>query len=162
LSKIDRLDRDIITLLNHNARCSSADIARQLGVAERSVRSRIRRLIEHNVITPVAVVNPAAFGFKLWIDIFCEVEPNEQDQAIEALIKMPEVAYIAYSTGDQDISLQAVLKNSEDMQEFLTQKLHQVPGLRRTRTVLIPRVVKDTYQWLPPSDSFDISHSGSE
>jgi Lrp/AsnC family transcriptional regulator for asnA, asnC and gidA len=158
LSKIDRLDREIITLLNRDGRCPSAEIARRLGVAERSVRSRIRRLIEHNVITPVAVVNPAAFGYTLWIDIFCEVEPNEQDQAIEALVKMPEVAYVAYSTGDQDISLQAVLKSSEDMQEFLTQKLHQVPGLRRTRTVLIPRVVKDTYQWLPPDDSFEHPH----
>jgi Lrp/AsnC family transcriptional regulator for asnA, asnC and gidA len=162
LSKFDQLDHDIITLLNRNARSSSAEIARELGTAERSVRNRIRRLIENKVIAPVAVVNPAAFGYTLWVDIFCEVDPNEQDQAIEALVKMPEVAYIAYSTGDQDISLQAVLKNSEDMHEFLTQRLHQVPGLRRTRTVLIPRVVKDTYQWLPPNDSIDVSNSGRE
>jgi hypothetical protein len=38
------------------------------------------------------------------------------------------------------------------MQSFITDKLHQVPGLRRTRTVLMLQLLKDTYEWRPPSD----------
>jgi DNA-binding Lrp family transcriptional regulator len=66
---------------------------------------------------------------------------------------MPEVAYLAYSTGDQDISIQALFKNTDELHHFLTQKLNHVPGIRRTRTVLVPRIIKDTYQWLPPDDT---------
>jgi Lrp/AsnC family transcriptional regulator for asnA, asnC and gidA len=154
LSKIDRLDQAIISFLNRDARMPSARIARSLGVSERTIHHRIKRLIANDVIRPTAVVNPAAFGYTLAVDIFCELEVGNQEQAVEAILAMPEVSYLALSTGDQDISLQAVFKSSTEMHDFITQQLHQVPGMRRTRIVLIPRIVKDSYQWLPPGECF--------
>lgn len=152
--KLTKLDKAIIHGLNANARLSSSQIARELEVAERTVRHRINRLIEAEIIKPVAVVNAAAFGYDLVVDIFCEVDVTCQTQIVEAISALPEVSYLAYFTGDQDISLQALFKNSEDMHAFITDRLHQIPGIRRTRTVLVPRIVKDTYQWLPPDGAF--------
>ncbi|GAB4543445.1 MAG: Lrp/AsnC family transcriptional regulator [Anaerolineae bacterium] len=154
MANLDALDQALIRYLNQNARMSSARIARELNVAERTIRHRIARLIERDIIRPVAVVNPSAFGYDLAVDIFCDLDGVEHTQVIEAIATMPEVAYVAYSTGDQDISIQALFKNTDDLHHFLTQKLHHIPGIRRTRTVLVPRVVKDTYQWLPPDDAF--------
>ena len=165
MSKFDSLDLTILTHLNQNARLSSAAIARQTGVSERTIHNRINRLIESNAIQPIALVNPAAFGYTLAIDIFCELEVGHQEQAIQALLELPEISYIAISTGDQDLSLQALFKDSEAMHEFIAHKLHQVPGMRRTRTVLIPRIVKESSRWLPPAEAFDQpdepSHPGS-
>lgn len=159
MSKLDRLDNAIISFLNRDARIPSARIARELGIAERTVHNRIKRLIERDIIQPIAVVNPAAFGYNLAVDIFCELEVGYQEQAIKAILDMPEVSYLALSTGDQDISLQALFKDGDEMQSFITNKLHQVPGMRKTRAVLIPRILKDTYQWLPPSNSTENPHS---
>ncbi len=103
---------------------------------------------------PVAVVNPQAFGFNLVVDIFCEVEVQMRAEVVDAIQSLPEVSYMAFSTGDQDISFQALFKNSQDMHEFITQKIYAIAGIRRTRTVLVPRIVKDTYQWLPPEDRY--------
>jgi DNA-binding Lrp family transcriptional regulator len=114
------------------------------------------------VIQPVAVVNPAAFGYTLAVDIFCELEMGYQQSVVEAILSFPQVSYLAISTGDQDISLQAIFKDSEEMHEFITRQLHHVPGIRRTRTVLIPRILKDTYQWLPPDDVMEKTSSGRE
>jgi Lrp/AsnC family transcriptional regulator for asnA, asnC and gidA len=165
LSKFDSLDLSILTHLNQNARLSSAAIARQTGVSERTIKNRIKRLIESNAILPTAVIDPVAFGYTLAIDIFYEIEVGHQEQAIQALLKLPEISYIAISTGDHDLSLQALFKDSEAMHDFITHKLHQVPGMRRTRTVLIPRIIKDSSRWLPPADAFqqpdESSHSGS-
>ena len=155
MSKFNRLDKAIIEYLNQDARSSSAEMARCLGISERTVRYRIRRLIEQNVIQPTTVINPASFGYTLAVDIFCELEMGMQGQAIDALRVLPEVTYLAISTGDEDISLQAIFRSSEEMHEFITHKLHQIPGMRRTRTVLIPRILKDSYQWLPPDDLFE-------
>lgn len=152
--KLTELDKVIIQRLNQNARLPSSQIARELEIAERTVRHRINRLIEAKVIQPVAVVNAAAFGYDLVVDIFCEVDVSCQAQIVEAIAALPEVSYLAYFTGDQDISFQALFKNSEEMHAFITDRLHQIPGIRRTRTVLVPRIVKDTYQWLPPDDVF--------
>jgi len=158
LSKFDPLDQAIITYLNRDARIPSARIARDMGVAERTVNNRIKRLVETKVIQPIAVVNPASFGYTIAVEIYCELEVGHQEQAITAIVNMPEVSYIALSTGDQDISLQAFFKDSEEMHAFISQKLHHVPGMRRTRTVLIPQIIKDNYQWLPPDDVFE--HAG--
>lgn len=155
MSKLDWLDKAIITQLNQDARLPSARIARDLGVSERTVHNRIQRLIEMDVIRTVAVVNPAAFSYTLAVDIFCELEVGFQQQVVEEILSLPQVTYLAISTGDQDISLQAFFQNSEQMHEFITNHLHQVPGIRRTRTILIPRILKDSYQWLPPDEAFE-------
>lgn len=154
MSKFDSLDRLILTLLNRDARLSSAAIARQTGASERTINNRIKRLIESKAVQPTAVVDPAAFGYSLAIDIFCELEVGHQEQVLQALLELPEISYIAISTGDQDLSLQALFKDSEAMHAFITHKLHQVPGMRRTRTVLIPRIIKGSFRWLPPEDAF--------
>ena len=151
----DHLDQAILKLLHHNARLPSAQIARELGESPRTIQNRIQRLIDLSVIQPVGVVNPASFGYTLAVDIFCELEVGFQELALQAILDMPNVTYAAISTGDQDISLQAIFKNSTEMEEFITHKLHQVPGMRRTRTVLIPRILKDTYQWLPSESDFN-------
>jgi len=88
------------------------------------------------------------------VDIFCEVEVNMREQVVNAIKPLPEVSYMAFSTGDQDISFQALFKNTEDMHKFITQRIYAIPGIRRTRAVLVPRIVKDTYQWLPPEEAF--------
>jgi Lrp/AsnC family transcriptional regulator for asnA, asnC and gidA len=158
LSRFNRLDKAIIECLNKDARASSAEIARELAIAERTVRYRIQRLTDQNVIRPITVVIPASFGYNLAVDIFCEVDLEYQNQTIDALLNLPEVTYVAISTGDQDIILQAIFKNSDEVHDFITHKLHQVPGMRRTRTVLVPRILKDTYQWLPPDDAYDLGN----
>ncbi len=155
MNQPSELDRQIIISLNQDARLSSAELARQLDVPERTVRYRITRLIEEDVIRPVAVVNPAAFGYKLVIDVFCEIDTARQTEIVTLIQAMPEVSYIAFATGDQDISFQALFKNSEAMHHFITERLRHIPGIGRTRTVLVPRIVKDTHRWLPPAEDFE-------
>jgi Lrp/AsnC family transcriptional regulator for asnA, asnC and gidA len=152
LLKLTDLDHHLIRRLNQDARLTSAELARESGMSERTVRHRINRLIENEIIKPVAVVNPIAFGYDLVVDIFCEVEVTAREAVIGAIRNIPEVSYMAFSTGDQDISFQALFKNSDDMHDFITKRLYAISGIRRTRTVLVPKIVKDTYQWLPPKE----------
>ena len=54
---MDELDRKIIALLQMDGRASNAKIAREVGVSEGTVRRRLRRLIEDDVVNVVAVPN---------------------------------------------------------------------------------------------------------
>lgn len=130
----------------------SAQISRLLDTPERTIRFRVNQLIDQEIIKPVAVVNAARFGYDLVVDIFCEVEIARREAVLDALKEMPEISYLAFSTGEQDLSIQAMFKNSASLHDFITRKLHQIEGIRRTRTVMVPQILKDTYQWLPPQD----------
>ncbi|MBI3158011.1 MAG: Lrp/AsnC family transcriptional regulator [Chloroflexi bacterium] len=158
MTRLDQTDREIIWLLNQDARLSSAEIGRRLELPERTVRNRINRLLRDEIIKPVGVLNPAKFGYHLAVDIFCELEMGAQKQVIEAVLPMREVTYLAYSTGDQDLSIQAIFTDSDEMHDFITRRLHTIPGIRRTRTVLVPRIVKETYEWRPPDEAFAGGH----
>jgi Lrp/AsnC family transcriptional regulator for asnA, asnC and gidA len=149
----DQLDRHIIQLLQTDGRATSAEIARQLGASERTVRNRINRLVEEGAILPTVVVNHKRFGYPTAVDIFCEVDISRMAEIGQALAQLPEVNYIAYSTGDQDISIQALLESGDAVYEFV-QRLVSIPGIRRTKTVLVPRIVKNTYEWIPPVTDF--------
>jgi Lrp/AsnC family transcriptional regulator for asnA, asnC and gidA len=149
----DKLDQCIIRLLQKNGRAKSAVLARELGVSDRTVRNRIKRLVEQGAILPTVVVNHRSFGYHTAVDIFCEVDMSRMAEVGHALLQLPEVNYIAFSTGDQDFSVQALLESSDAVYDFV-QKLVSIPGVRRTRTVLVPRILKDAYQWMPPDSDF--------
>jgi DNA-binding Lrp family transcriptional regulator len=154
LPALDCTDQAILVAVGKDARLSNSEIARQTGIPERTVHHRLRRMIDAGWVKTTVVVNPHAFGYDLAVDIFCEMEPGSMSQAADLLLKMPEISYLAMSTGDQDLSIQAFFQSIDEMQAFITEKLHQVPGLRRTRTVLTLQLLKDTYEWRPPSDCF--------
>jgi len=153
--KLDDLDQAIIEFLHQDGRTPSAEIARELEMSPRTVQNRIQRLVDQGVIQILAVVNPAAFGFGMLVDIFCEIEAGHLDQAIDEIQKMPNVTCISISTGDEDISLQAIFRDSAELHEFITRRLHQVPGLQRSRTVLLTRLLKSTCQWFPSKEAFE-------
>ncbi len=150
---IDELDRQIIRLLQEDSRMPSADIARRLGVAERTVRARINRLVQDGVIKLVAIVNPSALGYDVTADIFLEVEPGRLEEVAQQLVEMEEVAYVGLTTGDRDISIQVFVPSVDALYRFITEKLQRIPGVVGTTTYVVPRVLKWLHNWSLPSES---------
>ena len=54
---MDELDQRIIGLLQMDGRASNAALARELGVTEGTIRRRVSRLIQEDVISIAAVPN---------------------------------------------------------------------------------------------------------
>jgi Lrp/AsnC family transcriptional regulator for asnA, asnC and gidA len=150
-SRIDRLDQAIVRLLIEDGRMGSAEIARRIGdVSERSVRYRIERLIQQGVIQVKAIVNPKVVGFPVMADIFVEVEPGRVMEVAQKLAEFGCVGYVACSTGERDLSIQVYARDNEELYRFVTEVVGNVPGVRRTSTVLLPLVLKDNYDWQIP------------
>jgi len=149
---IDELDRQIIHLLQEDSRMPSAEIARRLGVAERTVRARINRLVQDGVVKLVAIVNPAALGYDVTADIFLEVEPGRLEEVARQLVDMEEVAYVGLTTGDRDISIQVFVPSVDALYRFITEKLQRIPGVVGTTTYVVPRVLKWLHNWSLPAE----------
>lgn len=147
------LDRQIILLLQQDGRMPSSEIARQFNVPVRTVRHRIDRMVAQNVIIPTVVVNHKHFGYPMAVDIFCEVEISRIEEVGNKLKQYSEINYIAFSFGDQDVSIQALFETTDAAFAFV-QKLANTPGILRTKTVFVPRVIKNTYEWIPPETDF--------
>lgn len=149
---IDELDLAIIRLLQQDSRMPSAVIARQLGVAERTVRARINRLVQDDVIRLVAVLNPAALGYEVVADIFLEVEPTRLEEVAARVAEMQEVSYVGLTTGERDISVQVFTSSIDALYRLITERLSPIPGVLNTTTYIVPRVLKWLHNWSLPDD----------
>lgn len=149
---IDHIDRSIIDCLQEDSRRPSAEIARGLGIAERTVRARIDRLVQDGVVHLAAIVNPRALGYDVTADVFLEVELGKVQSVADEVSKVEEVCYVGLTTGDRDISLQVHAPSIDALYDFVSQRLNRISGVLRSKTFVIPRVNKQLPDWRLPSN----------
>jgi len=149
---VDVIDREIVSLLCEDGRISSSEITRRIGhVSERAVRYRIDRLIRNDVIRVSAVVNPQVIGFTVTADVIIEVAPGCVKSVAAAAAELPNVSYVAGSVGDGDLSIQVYARDNTELLRVVEEQIGRVPGVTRTRTVMVPWKLKDAYQWAIPA-----------
>ncbi|MHB1005050.1 MAG: Lrp/AsnC family transcriptional regulator [Chloroflexota bacterium] len=145
---LDSLDHAIIRLLQEDGRMSSAAIGRQLSLSEAAVRKRTSRLFLNGCIRVVAIVNPRKLGFLTIATIGLKIEPRGLKQVAEVVYQLPEVQYVAYCTGANDLMLEVWLPSNEDLLKFVTDTLMTIPGVLRTETTIIPKIIKSRYEFV--------------
>ncbi len=82
---MDELDRGIIELLQLDGRASNAKVAREVGVSEATVRRRLSRLIQQDVLRITAVPNLEKLGYGTTALIRVQTSPGKSDAVAEAL-----------------------------------------------------------------------------
>ncbi len=153
-ASFDHLDYQIILALHQNARASAAEIARQIGANERTVRKRIEHLLQSKAMRLTAILEPSAFGYVTAADIFLEVQPQHEEEVLKNLMEMPMVTYVAFGQGTQEVSIEARFKDNDALREFIRHELPSLPGVTVTRYTLVPRILRNIDEWVPPPEDF--------
>jgi len=149
--KVDHLDRAIIECLQENSRMPCTEIAKRIGnVPARTVRSRLKRLLDRGIIDISTGVLPWAIGFPIMADIMIRVEAGKLPDVIERLSELDQVYYLALSTGDCDISAATAATDLDSLQDFVTETLHAIPGISTTRVNILTRILRQSYDWQLP------------
>ena len=150
---LDAVDRQIVRLLIQDGRMSNAEIARRIDLAsERVVRYRIARLRREGVIQVSAIVNPANIGYPIVADVWVEVEAGQAVKVAKKLAELDRARYVSYSTGGmKNVTVQIVARDLEEMYAYISEVIENVPGVDKTQTMLIPGVLKDVNDWMPPA-----------
>ena len=142
---MDDLDRKIIELLQINGRASNARIARDVGVSEGTVRRRLRRLVQDEIIRVVAVPDPEKMGLNTVALIGIQADPDKLDDVAERLAALPETQYVSLTTGSFDLFIWVALLSSEELGNFLRHRVGVINGVRRTETFVNLVIVKKGY-----------------
>jgi DNA-binding Lrp family transcriptional regulator len=130
-------DRDLIALLQLNAREPVASLARKLKVSRTTVQDRLRRLELNRVIegyTLRLTDDAAVAGLKAFVTI--EVEPRRTPDVIRALSKLPQVDSLYSVSGKFDLIARVGAGTSEELDGVLD-KIGQVPGVTGTESAII-------------------------
>lgn len=134
--KIDSIDEQIVRLLGQDGRQTSEQLAKQLNISAATVRRRIRKLVENNLLHFAAVVDPSDFGFPILAVIVVDVVPDKLEIALEELDKQPGVKWIANSFGHYDIVAGVRFRSMDDLYVFTTKTLPQIDGVKDSETFI--------------------------
>jgi Lrp/AsnC family transcriptional regulator, regulator for asnA, asnC and gidA len=147
---IDEWDRQIIAILQKDGRASHVDMARQLGLAEATVRKRVDRLRSSGVIDVIAVADPEKMGLVTRMIIAVQVDQSQIEAIASRLAAFPEVCSVSMLTGTYDIMLDVALPSSGSLLSFILDRIVTIPGVTRTDTYNVLKVVKRFCDWVIP------------
>ena len=147
--KLDKVDIQILDILQHEGRISNAELARRISLSQPATHARLKRLERSGIIrTYMALLDREMLGFEMLCFVHVTLEKHQPDHVKNfhaRVSEMPEVIECYHVTGDYDYLLKVVMRHRRDLEDFLVDKLSRVSGVGRVHTSLVLREVKETY-----------------
>jgi Lrp/AsnC family transcriptional regulator for asnA, asnC and gidA len=145
---IDRLDRQIIAALARDGRISYRELARMLDVSEGTIRMRVSRLQDEDLVRITLVGSPLALGVGMNVMIMLRVKPGHVRETAEALVKFPNVRFVGLSFGPADVCIQSLHKDIGDLHHFVSELIPRAaPYVTSTETFQLAEVMKSSWTW---------------
>ncbi len=128
---MDKRDREIISILEKDARMSFTEMGRKMRISESTVRKRVERLVDRGVIEKFSVItDPKKRGFEMIGIVGFDAEPSEYLKVAEEVAKLEEVRSAYTATGNCMILAEVWARDREEFSEALT-KLGKIKGVQK-------------------------------
>ncbi|HEX8368657.1 MAG TPA: Lrp/AsnC family transcriptional regulator [Pyrinomonadaceae bacterium] len=140
---INDIDKQILNIVQKDARISNAEIARQVGLAPSAVLERVRKLEERGVIRGYETkIDATEVGFGLTAFVF--VRTSVCGELDETLAQIPEVLEVHDVAGEDCYLLKVRAENTDELGNLLREKLKPIPEIISTRTTVVLKTIKET------------------
>ncbi|MCX8171399.1 MAG: Lrp/AsnC family transcriptional regulator [Candidatus Bathyarchaeota archaeon] len=140
---IDDVDREIIRMLQEDARISFKRIAEKLNLSEATIFTRVKKLLKKNVIKGfTAIVSPEKVGKNITAFVLINADPKKLHNVLEALSRMDEV-YEVYDVTGSYYALAKIRTEDQSRLAKIIDDIGMVDGVISTETALVLRSVKE-------------------
>ncbi|MBI4146937.1 AsnC family transcriptional regulator [Candidatus Woesearchaeota archaeon] len=121
LEPLDEKDKVILRALQRDGRVSLTNLAKKLNVAIDTVKARIERMQEKNVMHVGAFINPKAVGYPLVADVKIKLHNNSQEDTVAFIAHLkshPRVIDLLSLMGDYDLTCVIIAKNTSELEQI--------------------------------------------
>ncbi|MBY0558789.1 Lrp/AsnC family transcriptional regulator [Hyphomicrobium sp.] len=124
------VDRQIVSMLQADGRQSFAQIARDVGIAEKTVGQRVRHLLDEGVIQITALTDPRVLGYGAAALLGLTTDPKVPASRIaEALKKIPAIDYVIIATGRFALYAEILCSGMSKLQETIEANIGPIVGI---------------------------------
>jgi len=143
----DDTDRKLLALLQDDDRLALAELSKRIGLAASTINDRIKRLVAQGVISGFhARLEPEKLGLELlafmlvgWSD------PKVEPAFLKKVRAAKPVLECHHVTGAWNYLLKVRLKNTKELEAFLSGTIKAVRGVERTETIITLSTAKETW-----------------
>jgi len=141
---LDDIDKNILRILQENARTSYREIQDRLGISIGTIHNRISKLKNEEIIEGYTLrLNNVKLGYKLTFLIRINVDGKHTEEILDDIKDIPEVCSIFHTTGEQSAALICRFRESEDVHSFI-RELNKREYVNRTNSNMILKEYKNT------------------
>jgi len=139
---LDELDFAILSFLQKDGRMSFTVMAEKLQVSIGTIRTRFNKLIEDGTVNIIGRVDPDKVGFRSYSHIAVFIRPATlKEQVARAIAKLPEVSFLAMTSGDYDLEVDVMCRDNDHLVDFVNRISH-IEGVHQTKTTIYFKVYK--------------------
>ena len=135
--QLDQLDYKILSMISENPRVPFLEVARECGVSGAAIHQRVQRLMSVGIIRESDyLIDPNKIGFETcaYMGLYLQ-RPDQFEEVIDKLKKIPEVVECHYTTGQYDMFIKLYAKNNAHLLDIIHDKLQPL-GLARTESII--------------------------
>jgi DNA-binding Lrp family transcriptional regulator len=138
---LDRIDFDILTSLQQNARITNKDLAKRVGLAESTCLERVRRLVGSRVIQGFhAELDLRAVGVDLQALVAVRLARHTR-KAFEAfrksMLALDQAVSVFHVAGANDFLVHVAVRDSDALRELILDAFTSRPEVAHVETSLI-------------------------
>lgn len=143
---MDQIDINILEVLKQNGRATASEVSKKVNLSIPAVSERIRKLEESQMIEQYTIkVNRKKMGYSLLAMVFVNIdETTHIDNFRKVIIQYEEVIECHHMAGEYDYMLKVLLKDTEELEEFLSKRLKAIKGVQRSNSFIILSTLKET------------------
>jgi len=146
--KLDRIDRQILALLQSHGRMTNIELARRVGISPPPCLRRVRALEEAGLIRGYhadLAAEALGFGVTVFAQVGLQSQAESDLRAFETLVvSWPEVREAYMLAGEVDFLLKIVASDWDSYQRFLSARLTAAPNVAHVKSALVLRVSKSS------------------
>jgi Lrp/AsnC family transcriptional regulator for asnA, asnC and gidA len=141
--ELDDIDREILRILQEDARTPFSEVARRIDMSSATVHDRVDQMEEAGVLEGYhAQVDPVQTGYGSQAFVGIRVEEQNEEVA-EELGKMSSVTEVHLTSGTLDIILRVQASSTDEIKQVVFNDIGQVDHIHRTNIMLILSTEKD-------------------
>jgi Lrp/AsnC family transcriptional regulator, regulator for asnA, asnC and gidA len=144
---MDDLDKQLLKYLQKDGRLSYTELADILNTTVGTVRNRVQRLMDQEKLKIVGVVNPFLTGMPSVAMFGMKVTMSKLSEVIDQLVEIPEVRFVAASTGRYDLFVEVITTTNTDLYRIIKEEFSKIDGIESTESSMFLEIHKQSYDW---------------
>jgi DNA-binding Lrp family transcriptional regulator len=144
---LDDADLDLVAALQVAPRAPLSTLADVLGSSASTVARRLARLADERLLRVIGQVEWPMLAEGNPMHIWVATVPGQAQQVARSLAELPEVPFVATTTGRTDVYCSLHATRRAGARELLMNRIPSVPGVRSAHTELVLRASAKSDSW---------------
>lgn len=137
MAELDDVDRALLALLRENARASTAELGRKLGLSRTTVQSRLQRLERRRVVAGyTVVVDEEAESALVRAHVLITAAPKQGGAIEAALRRVPQLRLLHSVSGPFDFIAVLAAASIGEL-DALIDRIGALDGVERTTSAIV-------------------------